>query len=152
MLRIPTTEVGADAVPSVSRLRRWPIRLLRATAVLFLLDSLLQAALAGLFVTGDVGLLAWHAANAQMLSALVVVQTIAAVVIWRSLRGPWWPPALTVGLLGLLSIQQGLGESRMLGGHIPLGMAIFGTGAALTYWAFSFQPAGRPRAEREADK
>ncbi|MFF2661907.1 hypothetical protein ACFVUH_31665 [Kitasatospora sp. NPDC058032] len=35
-------------------------------------------------------------------------------------------------------------RGRMLGGHLPLGMAVFGFGAALTYWAFTFRP-GRPR-------
>lgn len=97
MLSTPKTDAGADAAPPApaSSARRWPIRLLRATTVLFLLDTLFQAALAGLFVTGDVGLLAWHAANAQILTAPVVVQAIAAGETWRPLRGPWWPLALS---------------------------------------------------------
>ncbi|MFC5667788.1 hypothetical protein ACFP3U_33090 [Kitasatospora misakiensis] len=42
-----------------------PITLIRALTCAFLLDTLAQAALAGLFVTGDVDLLARHDANAQ---------------------------------------------------------------------------------------
>ncbi|MGW2634464.1 hypothetical protein ACWC2K_34855 [Streptomyces chattanoogensis] len=110
---------------------------MRGTAVLVLLDTLVQAALAGLFVTGDLNLLAWHAANAGVLSALTVIQTVLAVVVWRRLRGPGWPVAAGAALLGLVTVQQGLGEARMLAGHMPLGMAIFGCATALTYWSFS---------------
>ncbi|MFI1972054.1 hypothetical protein [Streptomyces cinnamoneus] len=62
-------------------MRRWPWRALRVVAVLVLLDTLAQAALAGLFVTGDLDLLTWHAANAGVLSALTVVQTAVALVV-----------------------------------------------------------------------
>ncbi|MFF7728419.1 hypothetical protein [Streptomyces sp. NPDC008001] len=105
--------------------------------VLVLLDTLAQAALAGLFVTGDLDLLTWHAANAGVLSALTVVQTAAALVVWRAARGPLWPAAASAGLVGLVSVQQGLGEARVLAGHMPLGMAVFGCATALTYWAFA---------------
>lgn len=136
---VPAEEEAPEPIRPAQRPCRWALVLLRTGAALFLLDTLLQAALAGLFVTGDVDFLTWHAINADVLSALVVVQAIAAVVVWRSLRAPLWPFLLTLGLLALLSAQQGLGEARMLGGHIPLGMAIFGAGAALTYWAFAFR-------------
>lgn len=132
--------------------RRWPVRLLRATAVLVLLDTLAQAALAGLFVTGDLDLLAWHAANAGALSALTVVETLAALVMWRRLRAPGWPVAASAALVVLVSVQRGLGEARVLAGHIPLGMAIFGCATALACWAFTHHAgtarrAGRPAAE-----
>ncbi|MGW2815635.1 hypothetical protein [Streptomyces sp. NPDC001415] len=121
--------------------RRWPMRLMRAAAVLVLLDTLLQAALAGLFVTGNVDLLAGHAANAGLLSALTVLQTLAALLVWRLLRGPAWPTAASTLLIALVSGQQGLGEARALAGHLPLGMAIFGCATALTCWAFTHRPA-----------
>ncbi|MFI9076767.1 hypothetical protein ACIGW8_09725 [Streptomyces sioyaensis] len=97
--------------------RRWLMRLLRGTAVLVLLDTLRQAALAGLFVTGNLDWLAWHAANAGVLSALTVVPAVLAVVVWRRLRGPGWPAAAGAALVGLVSVQQGLGEARVLAGH-----------------------------------
>ncbi|MFD8994284.1 hypothetical protein [Streptomyces abikoensis] len=116
---------------------RWPLLLLRATAVLVLLDTLAQAALAGLFVTGDLDLLAWHAANAGVLSALTVLETVAALLVWRRLRGPRWPVVASVVLVALVSAQRGLGEARVLAGHIPLGTAIFGCATALACWAFT---------------
>ncbi|MBC2876947.1 MULTISPECIES: hypothetical protein [Streptomyces] len=113
------------------------MRVLRAAAVAVLLDTLVQAALAGLFVTGDLDLLAWHAANAGVLSALTVVETVAALVVWRWLRAPGWPAAVSAGLVVLVGVQRGLGEARALAGHMPLGMAVFGCSTALAYWAFS---------------
>ncbi|WP_369392359.1 hypothetical protein AB5J72_35835 [Streptomyces sp. CG1] len=118
--------------------RRRAARLLRTLSVLALFDTLLQAALAGLFITGDVGLLDWHAANASVLALLVALEAIAAFLVWRPGRGPIGPFLLAAGLLLLVGVQQALGHSRMLGGHVPLGMAIFGIGAALTYWSFSY--------------
>lgn len=117
--------------------RRWPLRLLRAAAVLVLLDTLAQAALAGLFVTGDLDLLAWHAANAGVLSALTVLETVAASLVWRRLRGPGWPVVASAALVALVGVQRGLGEARVLAGHIPLGMAVFGCATALACWAFT---------------
>lgn len=122
---------------SDSPVRRWPLRVLRVVAVLVLLDTLAQAALAGLFVTGDLDLLTWHAANAGVLSALTVVQTVAALVVWRAARGPLWPAVASAVLVVLVSVQRGLGEARILAGHMPLGMAVFGCAAALTCWAFA---------------
>ncbi|MFD8411029.1 hypothetical protein ACFV2Q_04590 [Streptomyces sp. NPDC059650] len=48
---------------------RRPGRLMRTAAALVLLDTLARDALAGLFVTGDPDLPAWHSANADVLTA-----------------------------------------------------------------------------------
>ncbi|MEU0402130.1 hypothetical protein ABZ318_18205 [Streptomyces sp. NPDC006197] len=112
--------------------------------MLLLLDTLFQAALAGLFVTGDVALLAWHATNAILLSVLAVLVCVAAVVVWRAARRSGWPALLGVVLVAAVGVQNGLGESRELGGHIPLGMTIFGIAVVLAYWSFT-----SPRAIRE---
>ncbi|MEV5375794.1 hypothetical protein AB0L26_07405 [Streptomyces nondiastaticus] len=129
-------------------IHRWPWHVLRAVAVLVLLDTLAQAALAGLFVTGDLDLLTWHAANAGVLSALAVVQTAAAVAVRRAAHGPLWPAAASAVLVLLVSAQQGLGEARVLAGHIPLGMAVFGCATALAYGAFTQRPGVSPPAAR----
>ncbi|MFJ9824284.1 hypothetical protein ACIRSU_07885 [Streptomyces sp. NPDC101160] len=128
-----------------SRGRRWPVRLMRATAVLVLLDTLAQAALAGLFVTGDLDLLVWHSANADILAALTLLQAAAAAAVWRRLGGPAWPLAASIALAALVGAQQALGEARVLAAHMPLGMAIFGRAAAMVCWAFTYCPRPRPR-------
>ncbi|MCF3102257.1 hypothetical protein IPZ58_11745 [Streptomyces roseoverticillatus] len=112
--------------------------------MLVLLDTLAQAALAGLFITGDLDLLTWHAANAGVLSALTIVQAAAALVVRRAARGPLWPAVASAVLVMLVSAQQGLGEARVLAGHMPLGMAVFGCATALTYWAFTHRPSSSP--------
>ncbi|MEV0411699.1 hypothetical protein AB0I68_13090 [Streptomyces sp. NPDC050448] len=121
---------------------------MRATAVLVLLDTLAQAALAGLFVTGDLDLLAWHSANAGILAALTLLQAGAAAAVWRRLGGPAWPLAASIALAALVGAQQALGEARVLAAHMPLGMAIFGCAAAMVCWAFTYRPRPRP-AEQE---
>ncbi|MEU3778820.1 hypothetical protein AB0F11_37585 [Streptomyces sp. NPDC032472] len=123
--------------------RRGPVTLMRATAVLVLLDTLAQAALAGLFVTGDLDLLAWHSANADILAALTLLQTAAVAVVWRRLGGPAWPLAASIALAALVGSQQALGEARVLAAHMPLGMTIFGGAAAMVCWTFTYRPRRR---------
>ncbi|MFZ3560398.1 hypothetical protein [Streptomyces sp. BH055] len=137
----PPAPAGAKAPhPWLSR----GVRLLRVLSVLALFDTLVQAALAGLFITGDVGLLDWHAANASVLGLLVVLEMVAGFMVWRPGRGPSGPFLLATGLLALVGVQQTLGESGVLAAHVPLGMTIFGIGAALTYWSFSHVNEGDP--------
>ncbi|OLZ65384.1 hypothetical protein AV521_32435 [Streptomyces sp. IMTB 2501] len=128
-----------SGIPSAEPPRALPLTLLRATSLLFLFDTLLQAALAGLFITGDVGFLDLHAANAQVLAALSLVEAVAALLVWRSMRGPAWPFALALGLIVLVGAQMGLGAARMLGGHVPLALGVFGVGVALACWACTYQ-------------
>ncbi|MER7466776.1 hypothetical protein [Streptomyces sp. NPDC097981] len=120
--------------------RRWPLRLMRTATTLVLLDTLAQAALAGLFVTGDLDLLTWHSANADVLTALTLLLTAAAVLVWRRPGGPAWPAAASAALAVLVGAQQGLGEARVLAAHMPLGMAIFGLATALMCWSWAFSP------------
>ncbi|MFF8374443.1 hypothetical protein ACF05W_37395 [Streptomyces lydicus] len=123
-----------------ARRGRRPLHLMRTAAVLVLLDTLAQAALAGLFVTGDLDLLTWHSANADALAALTLTQAAAALLVrWRQ-GGPLWPVGASVLLTVLVGAQQALGQARILAGHLPLGMAIFGLATALTYWTWTFTP------------
>ncbi|MGW1909902.1 hypothetical protein ACWCQS_03810 [Streptomyces sp. NPDC002076] len=121
------------------RPRTWPLTLLRVTSMLFLFDTLLQAALAGLFITGDVRFLDLHAANAQLLAALSLVDAVAALLVWRRMGAPAWSFALAVGLVVLVGAQMGLGAARLLGGHIPLALGVFGVGVALSCWAYTYK-------------
>ena len=68
---------------------RWPIYSVRLLAVVLLLQVFGQAVLAGGFVSGDVGLLGIHSANA-ILAVLTSMALILATVLllWLG-RGPW---------------------------------------------------------------
>lgn len=123
--------------------RRWPIIVIRLLAVVVLLQVLAQAALAGGFVTGDVGLLGLHSANAILLTLTSAALMPATILLVRPGRGPWWPIAVSVALWSAVVFQVGLGFSRQVGLHIPVGMSIMGLTAAFTWWAFSYRPARR---------
>jgi hypothetical protein len=109
--------------------------------VLFLVDTLVQAMLAAAFVTGDVSLLQWHNANAQLLTLILLVETAAAFAVWRTRQAALWAACLAVLLIVLVGVQQMLGHARLLLVHIPLGVTIFGSAAALAVWSFTLQSA-----------
>jgi hypothetical protein len=79
------------------------------SSLLFLLAVLVQAGLAGLFVTGDVNMLKIHGINAGVVAAAVVVWIISAVLLWRPVHGPAWPIAAGVAALTAVLGQLALG-------------------------------------------
>ncbi|MEU7904507.1 hypothetical protein [Actinoplanes sp. NPDC049118] len=121
--------------------RRWPIVVVRTLTVILLLQVLIQAALAGGFITGNVKLLGLHSANAILLVLTSAALLPATILLVRPGRGPWWPIAFSVGLWCAIVMQVGLGFARLVGLHIPLGMAVMGLTAALTWWAFAYRTA-----------
>ena len=75
---------------------------------------------------------------------LGLAQLIAAGLLWRAGRGPAWPLGASLLICVAEVMQIGAGFSRNLGLHVPLGVTLFGTTAAMTGWAWS----ARPRAGR----
>ncbi|MFF9621156.1 hypothetical protein [Streptomyces griseosporeus] len=116
---------------------------MRAAALLGLLTTLALAAVAGLFTTGDVGMLDWHSTLATLLAVLVLVQLVDSVLLWRGNRRLRAPIAGSVLVVLMVVVQIMLGDSRVLAGHMPLGMAICAAQAVLAYWSFGLRPAGR---------
>ncbi|MEQ4719612.1 hypothetical protein [Nonomuraea sp. B19D2] len=114
----------------------WTVWSLRAFATAHLAGVLGQAALAGLFVTGDVDLLAWHRNNAGFTHSLLYLQLVAAILLWRPGRGPLWPALASLGLVVAETMQVVLGQFRVLALHFPLGMAVFGLSAVFTAWTW----------------
>ncbi|MFC9425664.1 hypothetical protein [Streptomyces sp. NPDC056987] len=111
---------------------RWTTQVLRATAALALLSTLTQGLLAGLFVTGDVGLLTVHNVLGSVISVFALVQ-FALALVERRVRGrrgeanSWRLTVLTGLFLVLVFAQIGLGMSRLVAPHMFLGV----TAAAL---------------------
>ncbi|GAA2874455.1 hypothetical protein GCM10020220_074850 [Nonomuraea rubra] len=116
--------------------RGWIVWSLRVTATAHLAGVLAQAALAGLFVTGDVDLLTWHRNNGGVTHSVLYLQLLAAVLLWRPGRGASWPALASLGLVALETVQVVLGQYRAIAGHFPLGMAIFGLSAVFTAWTW----------------
>lgn len=125
--------------------RRWPIAVIRSLTLIVLLQVLIQAALAGGFVTGHVSLLGLHSANAILLVLTSAALLPATILLVGSGRGPSWPIAFSALLWVAILLQAGLGFARLVGLHIPLGMAVMGLTAVLNWWAFAYRgPAPAP--------
>ncbi|GAA3533598.1 hypothetical protein GCM10022419_011120 [Nonomuraea rosea] len=123
-------------ISSTSAPPGWIVWSLRVLATAHLAGVLGQAALAGLFVTGDVDLLEWHRNNAGFTHVLLYLQLVAAILLWRPVRGPGWPALAGLGLVAAETAQVGLGQARMIALHFPLGMTIFGLSAVFTVWTW----------------
>ncbi|MFD3499214.1 hypothetical protein ACFWWT_29830 [Streptomyces sp. NPDC058676] len=143
----PTTPPAPPAPGPAPGAGPGPGRLLvgsiRAAASLALFCSLLQAALAGLFVTGDVGMLDLHGMNAGLVHLFTLTQVVLSIVLWRKGRAPKWPMAATTAALLMGATQQVLGDERVIAWHILLGTAIVAAHTALTIWAFSLRTTAR---------
>ncbi|BEL06874.1 hypothetical protein Q0Z83_050650 [Actinoplanes sichuanensis] len=120
--------------------RRWPIALVRAFSIITLLQVLLQAALAGGFISGHVGYLTAHSVNGTLLPVTAMFLGLSTVLLFRPGRGPWWPILLSVLLWWMIAIQVGVGFARLVGLHIPLGAAILALTGAFVWWSCGYRP------------
>jgi hypothetical protein len=125
----------------VPRATRWA---LVAVIIVHTVVACAQPVLAGAYFEGDVDAIGTHGLNGSLLPLLSMIQFGAAVLFWRPGRGPGWPAVATVGLFLAEGIQIGMGYSRSLAIHIPLGVAIVASLLALSIWAVTWRP-GRTR-------
>lgn len=112
----------------------WPLRIV---ATLHVLSLLAQGVLAGLFVTGDVGMLELHEVNGHLASAWLFLQLVYVVLLWRPGRGPSWPIWATVMLTGIEQGQIGLGYAGDIGYHIPVAMLLIALSAMMAAWTWT---------------
>jgi hypothetical protein len=108
--------------------------------------GLVQTALAGQFLSGHFGGLEAHATNAALMAAGAGLTTIAAILLWRPGRGPWWPAAVCLLLVVSTGAQIRLGYGRVLAVHIPLGVSIICALAVMLAWAWRPPRAAQPAA------
>ncbi|MFW6694492.1 hypothetical protein [Streptomyces sp. MAR4 CNX-425] len=113
---------GKAVIPVQVVAGRGPLTFLRATAALCLLQTLMQGLLAGMYMGRDVDSIDAHAANAFVYTALVIVQLVAAVLVWRQNRWLKWPLAAGVGILLTTFIQVFLGEEGSTAAHVTIGV------------------------------
>ncbi|GLY94271.1 hypothetical protein [Actinoplanes sp. NBRC 103695] len=144
MLKNPLSATSATRaepppIPAPRPGARWPIGVLRAVSVLVLIQVLLQAALAGGFVTGQVSLLGLHSANGTLLFLTSGLLVVGAVLLVRPGRGPWWPIVVATSVWLLITFQAGIGFARLIGLHIPIGVALMGLISGFTWWACAYR-------------
>ncbi|WP_067176669.1 hypothetical protein [Microtetraspora niveoalba] len=135
-MNAPSAVAGRPARTLRPRAPGWIVWWLRIAATGHLAGILAQAVLAGLFVTGDVDMLALHRNNGGFTHVLLYLQLVAAILLWRPGRGPRGPAWASAALVGLETAQIALGQSRVLAGHFPLGVTIFGASAVLAVWTW----------------
>lgn len=134
--------------PPVAGWAVWTLRIITTLAAVLVL---VQPVLAGLFVTGDVGKLEMHSMTASVLVAVIFLQLVAAILVWRPGRGPAWPIGACTALFVAAELQSGMGYARLLAVHIPLGVLLFGLSVALLIAVWSPRVRrSRPRRAPEA--
>ena len=113
---------------------RW---LLRGLTALLAADAYAQAVLAGRFLSGDVAMLLAHRFNGTYGVAIVsFVLVVVSVVAWRTKHAPGRLPVLATALSGAIVVQILMGFNRVLGLHIPLGVAIIALSTVLAIWTW----------------
>jgi hypothetical protein len=134
--RVTTTRSPAGAAAEAGRTPRWPRWVFRLTSTLAAVMLFDQAVFAGQFLSGGYDALHVHRENATFAGIAVLVSAVAAVLVRRPGRGPWWPILGCVGIFGLVGLQIVLGFARVITLHVPLGVTIILLATALAVWAW----------------
>jgi hypothetical protein len=115
---------------------------LRVVATLHALMALSQALSIGQYLDGRYGLLRVHQVIAGLL--ILVGMALALVALGYVLSGGRLGASGCVVIFLADGLQTGLGYSRVLGGHVPLGVAIITLSLVIAVWSWT-PGAGRPR-------
>ncbi|QKG27227.1 hypothetical protein [Actinomadura verrucosospora] len=109
---------------------------MKASTVFLATAVLVQGVTAGQLLS-DGGSRQLHDATSPAVTVAMVLQVIAALLVWRPGRGPVRYLAVSALLFVLISIQFMVGGSGELAVHVPLGVALFGASAVLAaqVWA-----------------
>jgi hypothetical protein len=118
----------------------WPLWLFRVIVTVEAVLAFDQAVFAGQFISGDYGALNSHAAGAGFTATVLLIEVIAAVLLWRPGRGPAWPVWAASGLVAMAGLQTGLGYARVLAVHVPLGVTIIALDVLMLVWCWRYRP------------
>lgn len=108
---------------------------------------LAQPVLAGRYLTGDVDAMAVHGLVGSLLALVAMALIAGAIAFVLGGRGQLWVLPVTVLLFLAEGYQIGIGYSRQLHLHVPLGVAIVVAAVLLAAWVWT-PAAGRPRGTR----
>jgi uncharacterized membrane protein (UPF0182 family) len=128
-----TAEPAAVARNAGPRVTLW---LLRAVTLLFLLAVLVQPVLAGLYLSGEWDALGIHSGNAVLVELLGQVLVLTALAYWLAGRGRGRFALAAVLLWLAVGMQAGFGYARLLGLHIPLGVAVVTASVLFAIWVW----------------
>jgi hypothetical protein len=132
-----STTVSTTAETAPVRIgRRWPWSVLRVVTVLTTLSAFTQAVLAGGVVAGRIEALPLHSTNGLLLGVGTLALLLALVLAWRPGGGPVWTPLAGLLLTVATVVQLGLGFSRSLAVHVPLGTTVIIAQVMLLVWVW----------------
>ncbi len=112
---------------------------LRWVITLHGLEVFAQAVLAGRFLAGDFDMVQLHAVNGIIAVSVGYLNIVAAILYWRPGGGPAWPMYAAVGLSVAETVQTFLGFARVIGLHVPLGVAVIVGTTLLAVWVWRVQ-------------
>ncbi len=113
------------------------LRVLRIVVALTTLQIVAQPFLAGAYLQGEFDALALHSTNGSTLAAVFLLQLGAAAAYWLIGRGSVVPVLLSVLMFFAVGLQIGMGFSRTLAVHVPLGVSIVVLALGHLIWLFS---------------
>jgi hypothetical protein len=131
-----TTVDEITQVATASSGRRWPWQLLRVVTALTTLSAFTQAVLAGGVVAGRIEMLPLHSNNGLLLTAGTLALLVALVLAWRPGGGPAWVLLVGLAMTSATVVQLGLGFSRSLAVHVPLGTTVIIAQVMLLVWVW----------------
>jgi hypothetical protein len=124
---------------------------LRATVAVSTACVCAQPVLAGGYLAGTFDFLDYHSANGEIIGGLMLVQLLAAALYRRPGGGSGVPLMLTVAEFVAVVVQIGMGYSRSLAVHIPLGVFVVLLALHVCVWVY--RPKARlPRSRRRVDE
>ncbi|MFI7650993.1 hypothetical protein ACIBTZ_33765 [Micromonospora sp. NPDC049460] len=113
--------------------------LMKASTVLLAAALLVQGITAGQLLSSE-GDSQLHDATGPFVTVAMVLQIIAALLVWRAGHGSLRYLAASAVLLVLIGIQFVVGGSGKLAVHVPLGVALFGASAVLVAQVWATRP------------
>ncbi|MQA11104.1 MAG: hypothetical protein GEU98_21610 [Pseudonocardiaceae bacterium] len=120
---------------------RVTLRLLQVVATVTALAALAQPVLAGGYLSGAFDFLGYHELTGHLLTGLILLQVIAAGTYMWPGRGGASPLLLSIAQFLAAGAQVGMGYSRNLAVHIPLGVFVVLLSVAICVW--TYRPAAR---------
>ncbi|MEV0588297.1 hypothetical protein [Nonomuraea sp. NPDC050310] len=107
-----------------------PIGLFRAVVSVHTVAAFAQPALAGVYLSGNIDGLTWHARIADVVSYAGLAQVVLAVVVSARTRRRW-PVAASALIVVAEFGQYVVGMNGLLWAHLPLGVTVVAALAVL---------------------
>ncbi|MER5268366.1 hypothetical protein ABTZ99_40360 [Actinosynnema sp. NPDC002837] len=119
---LPITSLSAPGDVDEGSSRPWLLFRVSTGCVAALV--VVQAVLAGGFLSGHYDALAAHAVIGGVAAAAMLLQTITSLVLWRKAAIPSWTVRVSLIQLIITGALIVLGQQRILGVHVPLAVLL----------------------------